>query len=100
MKTTLRSLCKLYNGEKDNPYKNITPTDNESAFMYLKFHIWDAERAVTEHFEWWEDLLQQKKSDLPQGEDLAQMVYNLAISSKLKKMSSEEYDFRKLYAEL
>lgn len=41
-----------------------------------------------------------KKLDSSQKEDLVQMQYKLANSSKFQKISYEEHDYRKLYSGL
>lgn len=61
----LSSLCKLYRGEKENPYNYSGKTGDEWAMEYLKFQIWDAEMSVSTEYQEWLD--QWKRNDYTPG---------------------------------
>ena len=101
MKDEILKLCKLYQGEPNNPYKPGDLSGDLWAEEYLKFQIWDAEYAVTQNFTWWHD--QWKENRFIPGlskSDTAEEVYKLAIFDKLEKMKRPDIDFMQMYFDL
>lgn len=99
--TYLRSLCKLYRGERENPYNHSGKTGDEWALEYLKFQIWDAEMSVSTKYQEW--LEQWKRSGFVSGlndEETMEEVYKFAIRIKLQKMDREDIDFQSMYKAL
>ncbi len=96
--TYLRSLCKLYRGERENPYNHLEKTGDEWVLEYLKFHIWDAEVSVVTGFtdwcECWESCNQN--NNLSEA-DKAEEVYKYAIMGKLRKMERDDINFQEMY---
>lgn len=93
----LSSLCKLYRGEKENPYNHSEKTGDEWALEYLKFQIWDAEMSVSTKYQEW--LEQWKRSGFVSGlndEETMEEVYKFAIRIKLQKMDREDIDFQSM----
>lgn len=96
--TNLSSLCKLYRGERENPYNHSGKTGNEWALEYLKFQIWDAEMSVSTGYQEWLD--QWKRNDYTPGlNELETMeeVYKFVIRIKLQKMDREDINFQEMY---
>ena len=97
----LSSLCKLYRGEKENPYNHSGKTGDEWALEYLKFHIWDAEESVvTGYSDWCECWERNNPSNHLSEADKAEEVYKYAIMGKLRKMDREDIDFQGMYKAL
>ena len=97
----LSSLCKLYRGEKENPYNHSEKTGDEWALEYLKFQIWDAEMSVSTKYQEW--LEQWKRSGFVSGlndEETMEEVYKFAIRIKFQKMDREDIDFQSMYKAL
>lgn len=97
----LSSLCKLYRGEKENPYNHSEKTGDEWALEYLKFQIWDAEMSVSTKYQEW--LEQWKRSGFVSGlndEETMEEVYKYAIRIKLQKIDREDIDFQSMYKSL
>lgn len=97
----IKSLCKLYRGEKENPYNHLEKTGDEWALKYLKFHIWDAEESVVTGFTNWCECWNRNNPNTHLSEaDKAEEVYKYAIMSKLRKMDREDIDFQSMYKAL
>ena len=97
----IKSLCKLYRGEKENPYNHLEKTGDEWALEYLKFHIWDAEESVVTGFTNWCECWNRNNHNTHLSEaDKAEEVYKYAIMSKLRKMDREDIDFQSMYKAL
>lgn len=97
----IKSLCKLYRGEKENPYNHLEKTGDEWALEYLKFHIWDAEESVVTGFTGWCECWDRNNPNTHlSGADKAEEVYKYAIMSKLRKMDREDIDFQSMYKAL
>ncbi len=99
--TYLRSLCKLYRGERENPYNHSGKTGDEWALEYLKFQIWDAEESVVTGFTgWYEEWKRNTPNSNLSKEDRAEEIYQKAILSKLMKMKRPDIDFLEMYKTL
>lgn len=98
----VKSYCKLYKGGDTNPYSPNKVAQSEWANEYLKFHIWEAERAVVHNFNQWRDIWRRRyNAPAISKEETAEEVYKFAIRSKLGKMSVDDtHDFQKMYFEL
>ena len=96
----IKSLCKLYRGEKENPYNPDTPGERW-AQEYLKFQIWDAEESVVTGFTGWCECWERNNPNNHLSEaDKAEEVYKYAIMSKLRKMNREDINFQSMYFNL
>lgn len=97
----LCSLCKLYRGEKENPYNHSEKTGDEWALEYLNFHIWDAEESVVTGFTDWCECWDRNNPNNHLSEaEKTEEVYKYAIMGKLRKMDREDIDFQSMYKAL
>ena len=96
--TYLRSLCKLYRGERENPYNHSVKTGDEWAVEYLKFQIWDAEESVvTGYSDWCECWERNNPNNRFSEAEKVEEVYKYAIMGKLRKMEREDINFQEMY---
>lgn len=95
-KNEIQQYCILYKGEKQNPIK-IEDRRNPYSESYLRFHIWDAERAAVQNMNTWIEIYMRKNREIPDAED----VYKMVILDKLTKMSDEgDITFFEMYNKL
>lgn len=95
----IQSLCKLYHGESGNPYEVDSPDENERMIQFFKYHIFDAEKNLSENPSHWKYLLLQEKGGAYTSDShLANALYNLAIGKKLSAMKEGTgVDFRQMW---
>lgn len=97
MKTAILKLCKLYQGEPNNPYKPGDLSGDRWAEEYLKFQIWDAELSVSEDPVGWAGTPEPGANI----EDLAEEAYKNCVLCKLRKMSvNRDYNWMQMYFNL
>lgn len=97
MKDEILKLCKLYQGEPNNPYKPGDLSGDLWAEEYLKFQIWDAEFSVVKNPLGWAGTPEPGAS----SEDLAEAAYKSCVLCKLGKMAANrEYDWMVMYFNL
>ena len=97
MKDEILKLCKLYQGEPNNPYKPGILSGDLWAKEYLKFQIWDAEQSVAHDPMSWADTSEPGIST----ENLAEAAYKNCVLCKLRKMATDkEYDWMAMFFNL
>ena len=95
---SILSLCKLYHGEGSNPYDVDSPDREERMVQFLKYHLFDAEKDLSDNPTRWKYLLLQERGGAFTSEQhLAKLLYDFCIGKKLSMMKdSTGYDFRPL----
>ena len=94
----LKDLCKVYRGEEDNPHDVNATNDEERAIHFLKYHLWDVEKSVTERPGYWRYLLIEHYGSLPcDDESIARKIYDYAVKVKLDKLYEMGVNLRETY---
>lgn len=98
LEENILSLCKLYHGEGNNPYDVDSPDREERMVQFLKYHLFDAEKDLSDNPTRWKYLLLQERGGAFTSEQhLAKLLYDFCIGKKLSMMKdSTGYDFRPL----
>ena len=99
LEDNLLSICKLYHGEGENPYEVDSPDQGERMIQFFKYHLFDAEKSLTENAAHWKFLLLQEKGGAYTSEDhLAKKMYEFVIGKKLSAMEeSTGMDFKQVW---